>query len=213
MMKKIFSVVFLFSLTIFCQTPGADSISLGNPDSSDVSGQDSINVMAMLQTQIDEARERELRGEIKSSFNEPYYKKETKDVKKVSEVENINYSNEESFFTLYKDPSAFKYFLLTAFSIFVISGVFIRRRVNKKSNLFKKELKEKIKSVREENSLPTFNPELKTIRSKLMNTPEQELFEKTITAKARELKIGKGELILAAKIKSYQMAQLSLTKE
>lgn len=207
MIKIIISTLILFTFTCFGQTSEAEDISLN-------AEQDSINVMAIFQSQINDANERELKGEIKSSVNESYNNEELSDVIKVGEIKQINSASGKSPLPFYKESSVIKLFLFIVLSMFIISWVLIRRRRAKKSSKhFRKELKQKIKSVRDENLLPNSIPQLQMVRSKLMNTPEQELFEKPMTAKAKELRIGKGELILAAKLKSYQMAQLSSIRE
>lgn len=163
-----------------------------------------IDIRAIVQAQIDSARQRELRGEIKSFvsvFNKEQQKKSVQE-----EPIPINVIKEPF---QAKEESEFKYFLMIGFSVVVLSGVFIRRRFTKSVDDSEKELKENIKTIREE-SIPA-GKKVKTepVRSELIDSSDSYISENSVSEKAKELKISKGEIYLAAKLKSFQLAQLS----
>ncbi len=207
-MIKYFITAFLIYFSSFGWAQVTDRLSHSPVDSlnlSSTNNSDSVDILALVEVQVKEAMDRQLKGEIKSSFNFFYEEKEL--IKITPDKENRESS---SFAGILKDVAKNKFLLLGAFSIFVFSITFIRRGMNHHGNLFKKELEEKIVDVEKENRLVQSNPESDTIRSKLINTSDNELVEKSVSAKAKELKIAKGEVILAARLKSYELSQLSL---
>lgn len=209
MIKVIFVSILLFGAVASCQVK-EDQTEPNLPDTSYTSVEDSVDIMAMLQTQINDAKTRDSLGKITTTLSQTYVKKQQPELIKVYNT----YSSETRTSPLsYIKPYLNKYTFLLVFSLSILIILFIRRRKIKSNTGFKKELKEKLKSVSAEVLLPQPPFDLRTIRKNLMITPDPELFDKKLSAKARELQIGKGELILAAKIKTFQMSQLSLNRE
>ncbi len=208
-MRRLISLLFiLFSLNIFSQ---ADSITSFKNDSLLVYTEDSVDVAAMLQAQIIEAQMRDSLGIIKSLAYESYNNKILRDIIEVEEEKTT--LPDETLLSTLEEKLFNKYSILSVFSVSILTAVVVRRKRVSKGRKFRNELKEKIQSVREEMLIPKEETGLKLLRNKLLTLPEPELFNKTLSAKARELNISKGELILAARIKSFQMSQLTLNKE
>jgi hypothetical protein len=181
-----------------------------------------IDIKSLVQAQIDSAKERAKRGEIKSycSIFIPVSEK-TSEHKINKEIKSS--SRPGLFSELLHQQLTIKILIILGFSVAVFLFVFIRRMTQKdwnsifqklvikkeknKNDSAKKELKENIISIREEASIKRENPALNLIRSELVKKAAPEILTNSISSKAKELKIAQGELILAAKIKSFQLAQ------
>ncbi len=99
--------------------------------------------------------------------------------------------------------------LFIIISVFLLSFIAIRRivlSIQKKENMH---LKNKIKLLREE-KVPSKLEDKKTKsrRELIHNLPVKKLSEKNITKKAKELRISKGELMLAARLKYLEYEKL-----
>jgi len=195
---KIFLSCFFTLLSVssigICQTAwGASSKTTG--DISALKLMTGADIKALVQSQIDSAKARDFRGEIKSCV----YK------------ENLNVAH--SFQQPDFESSSFfsdnlKFFIIIGFSIVIFLVVFIRRVKIENQKSVKKKLKENINLIRTEGSIIKDNPELNLARTKLVNQ-SSDVVVSSVSKKAKGLKIGKGEIMLAAKIKSYQLAQFS----
>ena len=64
-------------------------------------------------------------------------------------------------------------------------------------------------SIREEKVVVKDDPKLKNVRTKLKNNSEHFTAENSFGEAAKELNISKGELLLAAKIKSYELSRIT----
>ncbi|MFA6025537.1 MAG: hypothetical protein WC727_03785, partial [Ignavibacteriaceae bacterium] len=70
-----------------------------------------------------------------------------------------------------------------------------------------KNIRSNIQSIRLEKSISKKETKLKVIRKNLLNSSVNlNVTEGSLARKAKELKIAKGEIILAAKIKSYELS-------
>ncbi len=222
-MKKIIFLLVLFSITLTAQT------------------QDSVDIRALVQKQIDFARERDRIEQLKKDslanvkvyygpqplYYGPYeevipVKKDTlpavktpialaQETKKTSAVkENILNTTLLNAKKGNKSTNDFmlKFYILGGASIAAFSFVYIRRKFLKLVLKPDKSLKNNIKTIRGENLIKRERPQLKSIRSKLVNSPViLNNHGKSLPSVARELNISQGEIILAAKIKSYELAK------
>jgi hypothetical protein len=101
-----------------------------------------------------------------------------------------------------------KFVVIGGFALAAFSFVFFRRFLKNRPTKGEKKLKNNIRILREENIFVKEQPELKTLRSKLLNSPViLNNHGKPLSEVARELNISQGEIILAAKIKSYELAK------
>lgn len=156
------------------------------------------NIKAMVQVQIDSARARDYRGEIKSCM---YIS---------SNIENMNYSNNENI-SLESEPFINinqKIITIVGFSVLIFLLVFIKRMIRHHMTSTDKKEEVNRNSVKTEELIDKDSTDLEQIRHKLNpNTPE--IKEVSISRKANGMKVTQGEMILAAKIKSYQLAHFS----
>lgn len=94
---------------------------------------------------------------------------------------------------------------LVAFVVLVIRRLKLRTKSKTKNGT--KNFRSNILSIRLEKSIPKKETKLKLIRENLLNSSVNfNVTEGSLARKAKELKIAKGEIILAAKIKSYELS-------
>ncbi len=197
---SVFLLVLIFMIDAdMCQTSSSGSLS-----KSQINLAEEIDIGALVQAQIDSAKARNLRGEIKSYINYIY----TKSVIIPSVHKHADVENGSSFFVQLDT----RLFIIIGFSVLAFIIVFIRRIKNKSRYQSFDKPKENTQFITEEYNLKENNPELNLVRSGLVNQSAAELSTNFVSSKAKGLKIGKGEVILAAKIKSYQLAHLSSHK-
>ncbi len=97
-------------------------------------------------------------------------------------------------------------FLLTV-SLIAFTVILIRRKSKPKEE-FGTTLKKNIRMLREEKIEFSINPELKMMRKRLIRDPSLNFSSRdSISQIARELNISKGELMLAARIRSHEMVK------
>lgn len=221
-MKKIILLLVLFASAIPAQT------------------KDSVDIRALLQKQIDFAREknrielakRDSLANVKVYYGpEPLYygpmeevvvpvKKDTLIAADTQNKENakIKAAKESLLNTnliMAKKEEAkkasdflWKFYILGGVTLAAFAFVFIRRLILKRANKPANDLKNNIKTMRAESLIKRDRPQLKLIRSKLVNSPIiLNNHGKSLPSVARELNISQGEIILAAKIKSYELAK------
>ena len=230
-MKKVILLVFVFSAALFAQT------------------QDSVDVRAIIQKQIDAARERDRVEKAKADslervknlfgpqepavIEEPvvfgpmpeiFGPEEPKADVNVLANANIINAKPEKANTIQNIVSApvstaaekqksslieyWKYYFLASFAAAALGFVFIRRKILSRPDKKEKQIKNNIRIIREEGLVKREQPELKSVRSKLLNSPViLNNHGKPLAEVAKELNIAQGEIILAAKIKSYELAK------
>ena len=200
--KFLYTCFFVFSFLTgisICQSnTNGSANSYANINIKLMAGAD---IRSIVQAQIDSARARDYRGEIKSCmFNEDL------STNAGNSFQKGNLGN-ESFII-----ENLRFLLIVGFSIIAFLIVFIRRvRIKNKKSASKK-LKDNIRLIREEGNIDNNVNELNLVRSKLVNQSASDVVVSSVTKKAKGLKIGKGEVMLAAKIKSYQLAQFGSNK-
>lgn len=169
-------------------------------DISQISLTDGIDIKALVKAQIDSAKARELRGEIKSFINY------------VSSRPSIIYTPNEPVDietdSIFKILSNLRVQIIAGFSFLAFLIVFIRRIKNRLKDSTKKFPKENVELSIKEHHIMKNNHDLNLVRSQLVNLSASGISGDSVSEKAKNLNIAKGEVFLAAKIKSYQLAHL-----
>lgn len=155
---------------------------------------DSVDIRGMVQKQIQEAQKKQ-KAELISVDNKNY--KSTPIIKKSSkqtleQIEVISWMTTEIII------------LLSASIAAVIFIVIRRRRLRKSSS--NRDLKKNIKIIREEQLVINIDPRLRSIRKRLcLNSFYLNNVGNDVSAAARRLQIAKGEILLASRIRSYEI--------
>ena len=193
-LEILFIPLFIFSIGI-CQAHPKATKKNNDNIASHYNLMSGADIKAMVQIQIDSAKARDSRGEIKSCM---YYDNSSQDA--------ISLNNEnaglETRPTIEINP---KVLVLTVFSIFVFLFVLIKRFIknrNFSSGLAEPEI---IEITKKEGTINDETADLEQIRDKL-NPSIPDIKESSFPGKTTGMKIAQGEMILAAKIKSYQLA-------
>jgi len=209
---------------------------------------DSVDIRAIVQKQIDAAREKEKRLQIKNDSlsskkvffgpeiaavpekivyfgPEPeYFGPEEAKIEKPAVSDSLKKAAGEQKYaeTLKKIVNApvvakqekkepaieglWKFYFLGGAAAIIFLFVFIRRIYLNRSKKSNKAIKNNIRIIREESLVKRENGDLKKVRSKLVNSPViLNNHGKPLSTVAKELNISQGEIILAAKIKSYEL--------
>ena len=189
LLKIAFILIFMFDIS-FCQSRPKESKKMKENVSSRYNLMSGADIKAMVQEQIDSARARDFRGEIKSCM---FYDNSQEDV--------IYADNENSASvtkpTIEIDP---RILMLAVFSIFVFLFVFIRRII-KNRNLPAGLIEQKTNESAEQDVIIDPKTDFEEIRNKL----NPDIKETSLPSKTKGMKIAQGEMILAAKIRSYQL--------
>jgi hypothetical protein len=192
-MKRAIIIIFLF-------------VSLANaqkPDTLKSAGTESIDVRAMVQKQIENARNKKAEAVSVASLQLP------ENIKVPAITEKPVTANSNFIFSFFVNlPFHYQLFILMSFGIvgFVVVNRIIAT-INKAAN---KNLKNRIGMMREEKvGGAKANPKLQKSRKLLKDNLE--IFkqsEKHLAKTARELNIAQGELLLAARLKFYEMKKM-----
>jgi hypothetical protein len=214
-MKIIIICLFIINAAAFAENKIVPSepakkdtiISVGN----NVSLIDSINISDLVKGQVEAAQA----GIIKSGINyqvpeevkvEPVKPKVKAKVKKqeAGMFENI-------ILTLNNFNKQYLNVTIFAAGAFLILMFFFGRRLLKVIfGQSKRKLKKSINLIRNEKPLFLKNKKLYELRSKLADSNNMyDISEETIPGKARTMNVGKGEIMLAAKIKAFQLSKIS----
>jgi membrane protein implicated in regulation of membrane protease activity len=130
-------------------------------------------------------------------------------VGKIESAKNTNWFLQYTSMVGADEATAIKGAVIFFAALFVFLVVFIRRMfLNRKKK--KNDLRSNIQLLRSEKSMSKKGTKLKVIRKNLLNNSVNlNSSEGSLTRRAKELKIAKGEIILAAKIKSYELSVCS----
>ena len=162
------------------------------------SGTDSVNISQMVQAQIEAARKKQLEQQSQSSLPVVLKAKENK------AGEETTFAEMRKMIPL-SDNLIMKFFILGSAGFLASIFIFIRRLQSKKKSV-NCDLKKNIKLLREEKIFSPKDKKLSGLRTKLAGAPSTfELSNKAVARNAREMNIAKGEIYLAAKIKSHEM--------
>lgn len=160
---------------------------------------DSVDIRALVLQQIEKARLSAI-------------EKEEENEKEIAEINNKE--EEEEMITVagsdYFDPTIIAGSVLFLFSL--AGGLFYLLKKNKQSKTQsneRKEFKENIKKIRNEKRIDLGNNQLQSVRTGLLNDVGSiSGGAAVINFEARRRSIAKGELYLAAKIKSFELSKI-----
>ncbi len=186
-MKSLFLFVLISTSLLIAQTNSVDS-------SSAVSLQDSVCISDLVQQQIKNAIE-------KQSVQT------TTDINVTAQAEINQPVNKEipGFFSSL--PLHIKIFF--ALSIVILLAISFRRTILAFKKRASQTLKNKITMLREEKVVVKTNPKLEDARKKLRNSKSIfDASEKHISKAAKELNIAKGELLLASRLKLFEIGKM-----
>ncbi|MDR3627342.1 MAG: hypothetical protein P4L45_10940 [Ignavibacteriaceae bacterium] len=228
-MNIIAVLITVFSLSAFAgssntNTSLADKISKNNlTPGITTATTDSVNVKQLVLAQIDAARKKQVQdsiaaAEAKSAQVVPPVAIVAEKAKVVLK-KNIEKTQWEKLYA-YAAPvmqyiqmsneMAIRITVMVSVSFFAFAIVFIRRKKLSVKNSKKKDYKDGIKLIREERVKDKRDSKLSLIRNKLIGSASSfQLSNDTITKNARELNIAKGEIYLAARIKSHELKKAS----
>ena len=200
-MKKIIALfVFVSSLCIAQVT--ADTIAY--------TSKDSVDIHAIVEKQIAAARERALNEKLNPKPVVAEAKKEivvAKTVKK--EITTTKQATANPLITFILDQP-WQYTVFALVSFFIIGFVLARRVIVSFTRSSKNALKQKIGMMREEKvGGSKSNPKLAKTRKMLKDNLE--IFQQAntqIDKKAKQMNLAKGELLLAARLKLYEVGKM-----
>lgn len=191
---------------------GTAKDSVINQTASDIqkSGMDSLSLSQLVQAQIDAAKKKEIEDK-----NKPAVQVQEKKIEAPKKTEN-NFWLELRKNVPLSDDDLMKAVIIASFSFMAFVIVFLRRmRLHKNSSIKKNNgkkknsadgLKKNIAIIREERPLKIkYKNKLKAVRAKLISKASINLTNEAVTKTARELQISKGEVLLAARIKSHEI--------
>ena len=211
-----------FLLSVFTLTAyGENSIkipeeflsSISNSSTSNVSAApDSVDIRQMVEEQISAIKIRQLE-EAKKSENIAE-KSETSLTSKDENRSDLFYIYTSLVSTLERIKTSLlsldvmnnKFSILGFATILIFSVVIIRRKILSRQKDNKNSLKENIRLLREEKAVKKLNPKLTDVRNSLIRDSLTFANPKAGISKiAKELNIAKGEILLAAKLKSHEL--------
>ncbi len=210
-MKINFTFIFLMLITIFTFAQNKDGIippqSTEN-DSSKISSSgsftDSVNISQMVLAQIQAAQKKQT-----EENNQPALK-QTAVVPKTQQSSPANLFNEWTKSLSISEDTMTKIIIFASASLFAIIFISFRRMRMGHKNSDIKNLKSGIKLMREEKVLWKKDNKLSNLRTKLSESPSAyQLSNESISRNAREMKIAKEEIYLAARIRSHELNQAS----
>jgi len=199
-MKKLIAAFVLASTLSFSQ-----SIDLEQKAATD-----SIDLQALVAKQMAAAIERQLEEKLNPGTEVKQIAIEPNTIKKVDEREKEKIIQAEAspfLSSLLAIPWQYKAFAL--FSVVILFFVFTRRIVLSFTRKSKKALKKKIGMMREEKvGGSKSNPKLAKTRMSLKDNLEMlKQNDRQVSKKAKQLNISKGELLLAARLKLYEVGR------
>lgn len=200
-MKKTITLLVFISTLCMAQA-AADTIAF--------TPKDSIDIHAIVEKQIAAARERALNEILNPKPLAAETKKETvvaKTVKK--EINATKQANANPLITfILAQPWQYTVFALVSF--FIIGFVLARRVIVSFTRSSKKALKQKIGMMREE-KVGSSKSDPKLAKTRKMLKDNLEIFQqanKQIDKKAKQMNLAKGELLLAARLKLYEVGKM-----
>lgn len=186
-MKSLFFFILISASLLTAQANSADS-------STAVQAQDSLKLSDLVQQQINIAKEKQ------SVQTTPV-------VSVAAKEEVIQPVNEERPSFLASRPLHVKIFL--AGSIVILFALSFRRTLLAFKKRSTTTLKNKIAMLREEKVVAKTDPKLENARKKLRdNKSIFDVSEKHISKVAKELNVAKGELLLASRIKLFEIGKI-----
>lgn len=200
-----YAQLFIFLLALTFSSASAQNVNATQTSVSDTSlqtsnGEDEVNVAEMVEKQIAIAQAKQWENKVK-----PLEQKKT--VSAASKIETKNDWFISAALQLGVRPEMFTKIEIMFASVMLVFGSVVARRLVLKRSGKSNNLKSNIQSLRLEKSIVKKETKLKSIRENLLKSSiHLSNAEGSLTQKAKELKIAKGEIILAAKIKSYELS-------
>jgi uncharacterized membrane protein YciS (DUF1049 family) len=196
-MKKILVISLLFSALCFAQA--ADTIAYTSTDS--------IDLHALVEKQIAAALDKQLR----ETLNPQSVATETKAVVEEEHVkkEAVAQASANMFFN-YLLALPWQYTLFAVLSFFIVGFVLARRLILSFTRTSNKALKKKIGLLREER-VGGSKEQPKLSRTRKVLKENLELLkhnDKQLSKRAKQLNLSKGELLLAARLKLYEVGKM-----
>jgi len=191
-MKNVIFIVLVSSSLLIAQSVTIDSCAIGT-------AQDTICISDLVQQQINKAIEKQSQ-QIMPNVSEA----KINIVPKVVITSTVNDPISNFVMSL---PIHIQLFMAASFLILL--GLLMRRAVLVVKRRSSRTLKNKISSLREEKVVAKENSKLKDERKKLKNRKSVfDASEKHISKLAKELNIAKGELILASRLKLFEIGKM-----
>jgi hypothetical protein len=203
MSKIILYCLIGFSLIAYAKPPQKHNTAKRAAVKISAEKSDSININALIQKQIETARENEKKEKLRNA------KKEIKAAVRTAAPAVINTENaqvkEEPFLSL-------NIILFIAGSCCILL-YFLYRKYFVRGAKEKSELKRNIKLLREEKLIVKTKEVKNNPRVKLVSdTAQRSSKEMAVSRMAKEMNVSQGEILLAARIKSYEMAKVCSNK-
>lgn len=162
---------------------------------------DSVNIRALVQKQIDDARTKKVESSVKPVMQAKI---------EVPVMKNLQPKETANSLVNYLMTQPVQYKIYEVVSLAIICFVLLRRVIGNWGRKSKKNLKIKIGLMREEKVGGTkMNPKLAKIRKVLKNNLE--IFkqdDQQMAKTARQLNVSQGELLLAARLKLFEMKKM-----
>lgn len=200
-MKKTIAL-FVFISTICMAQTAADTIAF--------TPKDSIDIQAIVEKQIAAARERALNEKLNPKPVIAETKKEIVAAKTAKKEINVTKQATANPFITFISAQPWQYTVFALASFFIVGFVLARRIIVSFTRSSKKVLKQKIGMMREEKvGGSKSNPKLAKTRKMLKDNLE--IFQQAnmqIDKKAKQMNLAKGELLLAARLKLYEVGKM-----
>lgn len=200
-MRYVKFFIFLFALA-FSSAVAQNATPTAVPDTSlrSSNGEDEINVANLVEQQIAIAQAKQWENQEK-----PIVQKQVLSTASATETENGWLAS--SILQLGLSPEMLTRIEIMFAFVMLVFGSLVTRRLVLRRRSKSNNLRSNIQSLRLEKSVVKKETKLKNIRENLIKSSIYlSNAEGSLSQKAKELKIAKGEIILAAKIKSYELS-------
>jgi hypothetical protein len=184
---------------------------------------DSVNIKDMVTAQIEAARNKQVQDSITAADSNSVQKLPAKTAVESQAVVTLKHNSEKTELeklSEYLDPVfqavrmsnelTIKMAIMGVATFFAFFIILIRRTRLGKKKTTKRDTKDGIKLIREEKVKDKKDGKLSLVRNKLLGSaPSFQLSKESVSKNARELNIAKGEIYLAARIKSHELKKAS----
>jgi len=206
----MYTKISIFLLISFLSTVSAQNVGIAKSPTLDTTVQantnsDEVNIDSLVAAQVAIARAKKWENYIAPEKPKPVLLASEK-------IESVQKNDWRSIIpnTIgLSEEATMKVGIILFSAMFVFFVVGIRRLILKPKRSTKK-LRSNIELMRNEKAVSKKKTKLKGVRENLLNSPVNfSTAEGSLTKRAKELKIAKGEIILAAKIKSFELSVCS----
>jgi hypothetical protein len=224
MRKNIISVLFvLFTFIVITGSSNVEKSPVDSVTANISTGADTVNIRQMVIAQIENARKKQIQDSLTAQDTNKVANVPAKAVlisQAVVTLKHDNNSTNGNAFLAYVEPfiqivrmpteMTIKLAVMGFASIAAFLFVYVRRKKMSVKKTIKRNTKDGIKLIREEKVKDYRDGKLSLIRNKLLNSTSAFLLSKdSVSKNARELNIAKGEIYLAARIKSHELKKAS----